>query len=327
MAFSRNYGWDSLKGFLILLVIIGHVVPEPLDSSLIRSIIYSFHMPLFIFLSGYLFPLERWLSVKSVTMLFHYKWRIIVPWSIAVFVFCGLCIYVFQSHQNPLLVLIRHFITPYFHLWFVPSLLMWMWATRLLYGQLKSFTARVSLVLVVSIVFFCLSYMELLRSLPHYFSSLEGILSTFRMQYWIFFVWGVVLKEREHLLSTKAILRWIYPLYFLLVIVQFYAHNGPLGMSIFFIANLILLFQVGSDIAHYHGKGLKWLNFLGRESMGFYLWHYVCTMLIKFWIGIDNIPIYYCSNVLGLILTFVLLYFLTLNKWTHQWLMGVTEKK
>ena len=54
--------WDNLKCVLIFLVVVGHFVNQFEDeSSIMRSIsffIYSFHMPLFIFLSGLLE--KRW---------------------------------------------------------------------------------------------------------------------------------------------------------------------------------------------------------------------------------------------------------------------------
>ena len=56
---ERNRMLDSLKGFAIFLVVLGHVIqtvfaPDSYDSNVIFKIIYSFHMPLFIFISGYL---------------------------------------------------------------------------------------------------------------------------------------------------------------------------------------------------------------------------------------------------------------------------------
>lgn len=48
---------DRLKGFAILLVVIGHVVqflycPNKFDTNIVFRFIYSFHMPLFFILSG-----------------------------------------------------------------------------------------------------------------------------------------------------------------------------------------------------------------------------------------------------------------------------------
>lgn len=49
--------WDNLKCFLMLSVVLGHFVNQYPDSSFMRSmsiIIYSYHMPLFIFVAGLL---------------------------------------------------------------------------------------------------------------------------------------------------------------------------------------------------------------------------------------------------------------------------------
>ena len=53
---KRDYGFDNIKLFLIVLVVLGHILEEmSLTGSLgiIRACIYSFHMPLFVFVSGY----------------------------------------------------------------------------------------------------------------------------------------------------------------------------------------------------------------------------------------------------------------------------------
>lgn len=50
METKRFTTWDVAKGFGMLLVILGHVIPE---NSYIRNFVYSFHMPLFFILSGF----------------------------------------------------------------------------------------------------------------------------------------------------------------------------------------------------------------------------------------------------------------------------------
>lgn len=60
---QRQEWIDSARGGAILLVVIGHSgCPEVLD-----NLIYSFHMPLFFIVSGYLFNFEKWsiLGYKS----------------------------------------------------------------------------------------------------------------------------------------------------------------------------------------------------------------------------------------------------------------------
>lgn len=52
---DRNVDIDAMKGIGIILVVVGHMVwPFP-----INKLIYSFHMPLFVCLSGIVFNAEK----------------------------------------------------------------------------------------------------------------------------------------------------------------------------------------------------------------------------------------------------------------------------
>jgi fucose 4-O-acetylase-like acetyltransferase len=72
----REAYFDNLKGFLIVLVVLGHAIEPLIDRSfLLKSayiVMYAFHMPLFIFVAGYFSnpqkPLNGWL-VKLVILL------------------------------------------------------------------------------------------------------------------------------------------------------------------------------------------------------------------------------------------------------------------
>lgn len=55
MDMARNYKYDNLKALLIFLVVFGHVL-ESVPGEYRRIIyltIYTFHMPMFIYISGY----------------------------------------------------------------------------------------------------------------------------------------------------------------------------------------------------------------------------------------------------------------------------------
>ena len=58
---ERIYWIDTLKGLLIMLVIMGHRVGNDFSQTLLMAkvYIYSFHMPLFFFLSGYVFKVKE----------------------------------------------------------------------------------------------------------------------------------------------------------------------------------------------------------------------------------------------------------------------------
>lgn len=88
---------DILKGIGIVLVVVGHanfIFANATTAMFIQKYIYSFHMPLFFFLSGYLFVKEKYPSFKK---LIHAKVKtLLVPYflfsilSLIVYVIYGL---------------------------------------------------------------------------------------------------------------------------------------------------------------------------------------------------------------------------------------------
>ncbi|MCR5667411.1 MAG: acyltransferase family protein [Eubacterium sp.] len=89
---KRNVKLDNLKAFLIFIVVLGHVFEFMYGPSelygFIRSIIYSFHMPAFIFLSGYFSKNSKThlskitVSYLSTYLIFNIVFSL-TPWSIA----------------------------------------------------------------------------------------------------------------------------------------------------------------------------------------------------------------------------------------------------
>ena len=60
MESNRNQFYDVMRGVAILLVVIGHGIQygySDYDNNILFRIIYSFHMPLFMFISGLVVPL------------------------------------------------------------------------------------------------------------------------------------------------------------------------------------------------------------------------------------------------------------------------------
>jgi fucose 4-O-acetylase-like acetyltransferase len=75
---TRDYGIDWLKAFAIVLMVLGHAIQYSLvsnfDSNIIFRLIYSFHMPLFIFVSGYLIS-----PGKNISFLWKQFKLLIIP--------------------------------------------------------------------------------------------------------------------------------------------------------------------------------------------------------------------------------------------------------
>ena len=76
MAKQRIDWLDIAKGIAIILVIVGHTVANP---SPLRTIIFSFHMPLFFILAGYTFRIKPWKEVLSSSLK-----RLLIPFLLLV---------------------------------------------------------------------------------------------------------------------------------------------------------------------------------------------------------------------------------------------------
>ena len=75
---ERIQRWDNIKFFLIFLVVLGHIADiyanVSLATGVIRFYIYTFHMPLFLFVSGLFskknIKLKRWRNIFSYLVLY-----------------------------------------------------------------------------------------------------------------------------------------------------------------------------------------------------------------------------------------------------------------
>lgn len=86
---TKRLDWiDIAKGIAIILVIVGHTVPNP---SPLRHAIFSFHMPVFFILAGYTFRPKPWRELVSGSVS-----RLLVPyvvlalaWQVPAFLMSG----------------------------------------------------------------------------------------------------------------------------------------------------------------------------------------------------------------------------------------------
>lgn len=114
---ERNYSIDVAKGALIILVILGHVILGTLQDNFIRFFIYSFHMPMFLFISGYLINLNKLSLYSYLGLIKHYTSRMPGWWISAWVIFTTIT----QYNNLSLKTYIVQIIHPFYHLWYVPS--------------------------------------------------------------------------------------------------------------------------------------------------------------------------------------------------------------
>lgn len=106
---SRLLYWDTLKGILICLVVLGHCGTALGDGVL--SVIYSFHMPLFILISGYFS--KKYNSIKQIGL----------KRLIEIFLLFN-CIYIILDILT-IGISFHRLLIPSFALWYILSLIYW----------------------------------------------------------------------------------------------------------------------------------------------------------------------------------------------------------
>lgn len=133
---NRNGNIDFIKGILVILVILGHVIPGVLQETFSRYFIYSFHMPLFIAVSGYLVPTQKLNYQSRIDILHKYWYRLIVPWICAVNIY-----FIIKNFPDiaklDLIAYVELYYKPYFHLWFTVAYLLYLYLFYLLNVKLN----------------------------------------------------------------------------------------------------------------------------------------------------------------------------------------------
>ena len=109
---NRDYLFDNYKAFLIFLVVVGHVIGPSVSSNeflrILKWFIVSFHMPAFIFISGYF-------SKKELPLLKIIQ-RLAVPYIICEVIYY--LWYTYITHKPTGL----HLLKPKFTLWYLLAL-------------------------------------------------------------------------------------------------------------------------------------------------------------------------------------------------------------
>lgn len=301
---------DFIKGLLITLVFIGHVLHGSVEESIWRSIIYSFHMPLFIGVSGYLFNANKIIDIKLIDLIKKYQFRVIFPWIIAIIIYFLLMNY--QKGSYSILGLVKAFVYPFFHFWYIPAFLSWVIMTWLF----KKFKLSNQTIFLIALIISLISY--LLKMIPELYqnfgllsSATNIVLYTFRPYFYLFFMLGVLYNNLQ--LNKPRIIEYILPIIlFALVIILFYYPNKNLSVLNFFLFNASLINLVLKLAVNKMMLTFPFLEWIGLNSLGIYLWHMIPIMLCKSLIGKENLIIYYFAAIL-LEFMFLLIYYYLLK--------------
>ncbi len=272
---QRNYSIDTIKGFLILCVVIGHVLLGTLDENIVRWVIYSFHMPLFMFMSGYMINLTKLSSQSYKEVLGKYWNRMIKMWLIAFSVFTLYQILCEPSIRNICSLLY----SPWYHLWYVPTLFCYILLAKYLFGRTQTAKAYGILLLIYII-----------------WNIIKVEIAPFPMTKWCelsnlpYFAIGLFFKN--HLSDNHFNKSYrIVPVLFIPAILSTRLIDIPTyGILSFILVLLVIAYFLYPSIKNDSLPKSKVLTYIGENSLNIYLWHMIIQPLKDY---VSNTSIYY----------------------------------
>lgn len=280
------------KGVGIILVVIGHFHPEtsPTYWSEIRNIIYSFHMPLFFILSGYLYSNGKYSYkdlIKTKVKRLLYPFASIAGIFFLIKYMAGRIVNLENPvDMNSIYALLLDPVNSYMPLlWFVHALFL----IFAIYPLSRLFLSNLSILLLLLVINTVLGsdylvFGKALTNMP-------------------FFVVGVMLKENEKLSKMTISTDWRYVLVplvmfslaylirFSLNIVSVYGYSAQLFLG---VVGSLFIINISHTISAFSDKQIK--NMLlqtGYYSMTIYLFHtlFESTVRIGFLQGLKHIQV------------------------------------
>lgn len=311
---KRNPNIDFLKGLLILLVISGHLLSGSIRSSLPRYLIYSFHMPLFIALTGYLIRPEGLLSLSFPALLRKYFRRLLLPWLFALQIF-----YLLNHLSSPGEISLTSYLSSYwdiyFHLWYIPGLMVWILISWFLLKLFSAFSTEKSasfentlhpllLCALLISLFFCIWYILPLAS-PAAERAQYLVYHDFHLLYYIYFVFGMYLRKHPLKRNTATCGNMALAFFFLYLLLFFQPEQPAIEHAVKFVFNLNLAAFCLSLLSRPVGKGMPQMNridsrpllssicFIGQHSMAYYLYVQLGKSLVAQFVSRKEAPLLY----------------------------------
>jgi len=314
---KQNNSVQTLRGFAIILVVMGHVIGykydegmKVADDSFWRYIYYSleyFRMPLFTVISGWVYTL-RPVSKETIVRFINGKARRLLVPLVAV----GLVYFVIRlitpgtNRAVHIEDIWQIFVYKYDLYWYLPSLF-WVFIiiSFIEYQKwMKTISSWVT-VLIISIVLLSVRNIYL-SEVPNYF----GVIGMF---YLIpFFVIGIGIGRFDSLMSNKTFVSVMAFLFIGGIIIQqlawfnvielpFHGKSSPLGLLVG-MTGTIVLFRIHLLI--------RWLVYIGGFSYAIYLFHVFGTAGSRIFLtklGLDSpVIIFFVSLAIGIALPIVM---------------------
>ena len=349
---------DALRGFTMILVVFGHIelIGFDMPKSTVNNIIYSFHVPLFFFLSGFLaFKANRkwdWGAYKNL-ILKKIK-QIFIPTIILGLLF-SITVFSHRYGEETLDSIMMFFSDPSkLGYWFTVTLFFVFfiyYTVSLLLAKGKESTRHIVFA-VMAIGMFLLS---LLGSSFYYDNTVASCLSLYHvLLYFQFFVFGTIFACYQDKLFRLIENQYVIGVVILLFVGLFVGNcllgESSLSSTVYgkvgskAIAEVLRYLGIVSMLAifkHYRGalssnkKVGRGLQYVGKLTLDIYLLHYFflpnLPTLGEFFMGVENTALELVVSgalaMLVVVLCLIVSKVIRTSPFLAQYLLGESNKK
>jgi len=325
---TRSEGVDYLRGWLIAFVIIGHVVLGSTSDNWIRYSIYAFHMPLFIGLTGYLLNPLTLKDSSWGTLAFNYWWRMIFPFAFAYVFFTGILLWhAFEESRVTIGLLLSYIHTPYYHLWYIPTMVLWIIALRIVLKIRFPLSVILALASLVSLYWGCIPKQEQ--------TALLAALTSKKVCYFFsFFLFGAWLRSEQSRQLLERGKKYTKPLLAILIVLAGIYLSGigqdpNITRGLAWWSMNILLIALAVPWSKQLAVPASSINnvfvAMGRNSLPIYLWHVAPLFILKgFDVHQSNAALYYSVSIVSLtVIVYLILYLENKSTCLNRALYGV----
>ncbi len=264
---KERINWiDIYKGFLIVLVVIGHVISSyegaGVSNSLYKalfSIIYSFHMACFVFISGFLCNIKNNTSKAK-----QIKKRMItygIPYIIFSFIWIVFKM-VFSKYVNTtvgVIDLINIFIIPVSFMWYLYALLL----MNIVQIIIEKSNSRIVIILSITALL-------LKPIIVAYFPGFKDLIICDFMSFWFYFVLGHYYGQ--FIINIMTSKKWLIIISVLLFVTTNCLLQMPLQLFKSYISIASALSGIVLLVAFFKKiKRCEILNYLGNKSLSIYV--------------------------------------------------------
>lgn len=287
----RKLYLDNLKGFLIILVILGHVLQSEIvdyQNNIIFRIIYSFHMPLFFFISGYL----TWKQTPDSKLLVKRARQLLIP-----FVVWATISPLFYQQQFDLSHTVETLMYPDNGLWFlynlfVYSVMIWI-SERESLTRINNFAQEIFLG-AIFLILLCL--MGVLKTKLNC-SQLCWYFPFYAMGYYMRKYEKMLNKNKRFIAAWGGVI-WLIGVPFWMmredpIFYQWINLGGGFAYLYRFIvclAGTVFFFIFGQNFLD---KQIVKINVIGEKTLGMYAFQFVAIFYITQWLNplLPNTPL------------------------------------